>query len=285
MPDLPQDLRQQLRTAHGRRLEQLVDDYGARLGLPEVRQLLLNPFVTAEALELLANDRRLMAERRVRSAVAGHRRTPPQVALRFVSSLFWRELLEIVVDVRVSAAVRRSAEHYLVQRLPRLTVGEKVSLARRAVGRIARELSLDPTLRILKALLGNPRLVEQDLMPLLTSARSSPRALETVAASERWGHRYEVRRALCGNPQTPARNAVGLLPTLRREDLEPLANQEELGWLVRHRAKQILEEWPADAYRQRVQDIVLADDVRIELDATPRPGDAELRDAIDSAPS
>lgn len=285
MSDLPQDLKQQLRTAHGSWLAELVEGHGHRLGLPEVRQILLNPYVTSEVLDLLAANRRLMAERAVRAAVTGHHRTPPPVALRFVSSLFWRELLEIVVDVRVSAAVRRAAENYLVQRLPRLTVGEKVALARRVVGRVARELSTDPTLRILRALLANPRITEQELMPLLTSSAAQPRALEMVAESERWGTRYEVRLALCRNPQTPSRNVVRLLPTLQRDDLESVAEKEEHGWVVRHRARQILDEWPPDVYRRRVEVIARSDDVRIELDASPHPGDAALRDAIDSATS
>lgn len=285
MSDLPQDLKQQLRSAQGSRLEELVEGYGHRLGLSDVRQLLLNPFVTADVLESLAANRRLMAERTVRAAVTSHHRTPPPVALRFVSSLFWRELLEIVVDVRVSAAVRRAAENYLVQRLTRLTVGEKVALARRAVGRVARELVVDPTLRILDALLANPRLTEQELMPLLTSSRAQPRALEKVAESERWGNRYEVRLALCRNPRTPSRNVVELLPTLQRDDLQAVAEKEEHGWVVRHRARQILEEWPADGYRRRVRELARRDDVRIELDASPQPGDEALRDAIDSATS
>ena len=285
MSDLPQDLKQQLRTAQGSRLEELLEGHGHQLGLPEVRQLLLNPFATADVLEALAANRRLMAERTLRAAVTGHHRTPPSVALRFVSSLFWRELLEISVDVRVSAAVRRAAENYLVQRLTRLTVGEKLALARRATGRVARELSVDPSLRILDALLENPRITDQELMPLLTSSRSKPRALEKVATNERWGARYEVRLALCRNSQSPSRNVVGLLPTLQREDLEGVAEKEELAWVVRHRAREILDEWPRDGYRQRVREMAREDDVRTELDASPRPGDAALRDAIDSASS
>ena len=92
MSDLPQDLKQQLRTAHGGRLEELVEGFGPRLGLPEVRQLLLNPFVTANVLEALAANRRLMAERTLRAAVTGHHRTPPPVALRFMKDDLERAL-------------------------------------------------------------------------------------------------------------------------------------------------------------------------------------------------
>lgn len=293
MSDLPQDLKQQLRTAQGSRLEELMAHFGHRLGLGEVRQLLLNPFVTADVLESLATNRRLMSERTLRAAVTGHHKTPPPLALRFVSSLFWRELLEIVVDARVTAAVRRAAETYLVQRLPRLTVGEKVALARRVVGRVAREMAVgagaEPTLRILDALLTNPRITEQELMPLLTSPRATPRALGRVAETERWGTRYEVRLALCRNPKTPSRNILELLPRLLREDLEAVAEMDEHGWVVRHRARLILDEWPADGYRRRVREIAEAEDVRFELDASARPGDAALcgvpDDAIDSASS
>ena len=64
-----------------------------------------------------------------------------------------------------------------------------------------------------------------------------------------------------------------------------VAEKEELAWVVRHRAREILDEWPRDGYRQRVREMAREDDVRTELDASPRPGDAALRDAIDSASS
>lgn len=293
VPALPSDLRHQLRTAGRRRLRQLVEEYGRFLEIGDVRQALMNPFVEAEVLEELAANRKLTSDRSVKAALARHHRTPPRIAMRFVSGLFWRELLEITLDVRIGAAVRRLAENYLVQRLPRLSIGEKVALARRAVGRVASVLVVEPSLSILDALLANPRLTEQELMPLLTSRRSQPRALHEVARSERWGTRYEVRLALCRHPGTPSRDVVRLLPGLQREDLEAVATIEEHGWLVRHRAQQILDEWPFDRFRGRAGRIARQDEQPIELDAET-PDDPErlaelatdaLQDAIDSSRS
>lgn len=265
-PALPPDLRHQLRTSGRRRLHRLVAEYGRFLEIADVRQVLMNPFVDAEVLEELAANRKLTSDRSVKAALARHHRTPPQVAMRFVSGLFWRELLEITVDVRIGAAVRRLAENYLVQRLSRLSVGEKMALARRAVGRVASALVMEPSLSVLDALLGNPRITDQELMPLLTSQRAQTRALHRVAQSERWGTRYEVRLALCRHPRTPSRDIVRLLPGLQREDLEAVATIEEHGWLVRHRAQQILDEWPLDRFRTRVGRIARRDQQPIELD-------------------
>lgn len=268
----PPGLAARLRRVSSRRLLSLVDDHGRDLGLREVRQVLLNPYVTGEVIEALAMNRKLTSEPGVRSAVARHPRTPRAVAMRFVPHLFWRELLELSVDTRIRSPVRRQAERYLVQRAERLTTGEKTALARRATESVAESLVTDPSLRVLDALLANPRMTENALMPLLTSKHAAPRALEAVARDPRWGRRYEVRLALARNPKAPSREILRFLPLLQRDDLEAVAELEDQAWVVTHRAREILEEWPADRFRSRARRIAAEEDSRIRIDAV----DSEL---------
>lgn len=174
--------------------------------------------------------------------LARNSRTPEAVAMRLLPGLFWRDLLEITLDVRVSPGVRAAAEGHLVKRLPRLAVGEKITIARRAGHGALAVLRHDPSLRVLAALLENPRLIEAVLLPLVTSEAASPQQLALVAGNPRWGSGYEIRRALARNPQTLSSTALTLLPTLRRSDLETIAVSERLSWLVRHQARELLGE-------------------------------------------
>ena len=218
----------------------LVDEWGQHLGLREVRQILLNPHVTPAVIEALACNRRLMGIYEVKAAVAGHPRTPEHLAMRLLPQIRWRQLMGISRDTRIRAPVRRVAEKYLGQRLPRLTVGEKVSLARLATPEVAAVLAHDPSQKVLRAVLENPRLSEAALLPMLTSHRATPHHLERVARHERWGPRYDVRVALCRNPKTPFRVIFELLPSLRAAELAIVAGCEEHAQIVKSRAEDLL---------------------------------------------
>ena len=244
-PPLPNDLPVRLRRASAPELKVLLRDYGRFFTLPQVRQLLLNPFVDAEILQELATIRTLVALHPVRVAICKHPRTPEPVAMRWIPDLFWRELLEVTVDVRIRGSVRTVAERYLLERLPRLTEGEKVALARRATASTAKQLARKADRRVLMALLDNPRTTEAALMPLLTDDEASPKALAEVAAHGRWMTRYEIVLALCLNPQTPFRQVFELLPRLTRQDLKSVCGQAKHSSVVVHEAEKVLAGRPA----------------------------------------
>ncbi len=241
------DFRARLGRASTRELLAFLGDRTDALTAGDARRVLRNPFATAEVIEELVGVRRLLAIYDVRSAIARHRRTPESVALRFISGLFWRDLLEIAVDVRISPAVRRVAEKYLVQRLGRLATGEKIAIARRATPQVLAHLRADPSLHVVKALLENPRLTEPTLLPMVASEATLPRVLDLVAKTPRWGTRYEIRVALSRNTRSPFRVIFDILPTLRRQDLQVVAHREEHSSIVRQRARDLLEDRPKRA--------------------------------------
>lgn len=126
--------------------------------------------------------------------------------------------------------------------IPRPTepVGYRISQARRPVAPLIERLLFDPDPRVVRTVLGNPRLTEAEVMKLAASRRSRPEALEAIAQDDRWIVRYPVKLALAINPTTPARVILTLLPYLMRQDLKELAaraTREE----VRSRAAALLE--------------------------------------------
>lgn len=224
----------------GRRLHDLVERHGAQLSAAQVRRILRNPFVTAELIDHLAALRPQHGSAAIRRAIARHPRTAATTALRFVADLLWRDLVEIGVDVRLPAAVRRAADKYLIQRLPRLATGERLAVARRAGAPILAHLRRDPQPPVIAALLENPRLTVATLLPLAADPRCRPQVIDTVARCARWARRYEIRLALCLNPQTLFRAAFELLPGLRRDDLARVAETAALSSVVRRRAGGLL---------------------------------------------
>lgn len=233
-------LAHKMRRVSSKELRSLVSERTKDLTSQEMRQALLNPHLTEEIIEELLLARHLLSIYEIRRSLARHRRTAETTAIRFVASLFWRDLLEITLDVRIRPTVRRQAENYIIQRLPRLTVGDKTTLARRATGPVAAHLRNDPNQRVITALLENARLTEDILAPLAAES-TSPRILDLLAANPRWGRRGEIRKALAKNGATPFRATLAILPTLTRADLVEIAADAVHSVVIRNRAAEVLE--------------------------------------------
>ena len=132
-----------LREADADELTKLLQEHLKEIDVPEVRQLLRNPFLGQQGIELLLEERRLLAFSEVKLALVCHPRTPEVRARRLVPTLFWRDLLQISGDGRVPPKVRRSADLQLRDRLQGLAVGERMSIARRASPVLIQQLRMD----------------------------------------------------------------------------------------------------------------------------------------------
>jgi hypothetical protein len=234
---LPNDLARLLREGNESELDRLLAERLEEIAPAEVRQLFRNPFLTGEQIDRLLSSNRLLSAYEVRMEAARHPRTPQLAALRFIPGLYWADLVRIGLDMRLHPVVRRAAETRLVERLPALSVGEKMAIARSAAPGVLATLRNDPTPRVIAALLENPRLTEGLLLPLLASEGASPSVLGVVAGSPKWSVRYPVRLALCQNTRTPLDRVLLLLPLLKRGDLCSVAANPHLRLPVRRRAQ------------------------------------------------
>jgi hypothetical protein len=235
--DAEGELVRRLREAGPEELAALVEQRLPEIDVAAARQLLRNPFVTREMIAALLTRPALLKAYELRRDLAACPQTPQAAALRFVSGLFWRDLMAIGVDVQVAPPLRRAADRQLVARLPGMAVGEKIAIARRSGPGVLTALRLDPSPRVIAALLESPRLTEGLLVPMVHRETTPPEVLRTVAESRRWGVRYEIRRALSRNPRTPVATALMLLPHLRRQDLAAVSSDPRLALPVRRRAR------------------------------------------------
>lgn len=236
------ELGRQLREAGGAELEALVRERLAEIGPPEACLALRNPFADSGLIEALVGVTALLRAYDFRREVALHPRTPELIALRLVPGLYWLDLVRLGLDVRIRPLVRRAADLRLTERLPILSVGERIALARQAGTAVLAQVRRDPTPRVIAAMLENPRLTEGILLPLLAGDEASAPVLTLVAANPRFGSRYPVKLAVAKNPRTPAAVATGLLPGLRKNDLGAIGADSRLAWPVRQRARLLLGE-------------------------------------------
>ena len=104
-----------------------------------------------------------------------------------------------------------------------LTLGERKSLARRPDRTILEKLLADPHPDVIRGVLRNPRLTEDDLLRVATKRPGRPEILREIARSETWSQRPRVRLAIVLNPSAPLDVAVPLAGLLLRHELKLVA--------------------------------------------------------------
>ena len=125
-----------------------------------------------------------------------------------------------------------------------LTLGERKSLARRSSRFALDRLLRDPHPDVIRNVLVNPRLTEDDVVRLAARRPAFSDVLTEIARHADWSQRARVRRALVQNPFTPADVAVPLVRLLIRPELVEVMSAPAVPAIVRAAAKELLERRP-----------------------------------------
>jgi hypothetical protein len=104
-----------------------------------------------------------------------------------------------------------------------LTLGERKALARRPDRDTMQRLLADPHPDVIRRLLGNPRVLEDDVVRLTARRPGRSDILTEIARSTTWVHRPRVRMALVMNPATPLDISARIVGLLLRPELEQVA--------------------------------------------------------------
>jgi len=174
-----------------------------------------------EVLEQLAKNAKVLKSRKVKIALASHPHTPRHVSVPLARQFYIFDLMKLALSPRVPADVRVAVDDVLISRLKTVTVGERLTLARRASGRVAAALLLDiermdgkimsrktiagkmnnaeavvRQTRVMQTALENPRLTEALVINSVLRPAASAALVHAVARHEKWSPRREVRVAL-----------------------------------------------------------------------------------------
>jgi hypothetical protein len=185
----------------------------------EALAVLGNPYVTPRMCQAIAVTRHLAGFHAVRLRLVQTRATPLTHSIKLVHYLSWTDLLRLSVDVTIPAQVRRAIDTQLLLRLDTVSLGERISAAKRCSAALIKVFLFEPDAKVFAALLINPRLREEDLLLMARSERSSVEKLQLLASDRKWSFRYAIRRALVMNPSTPRFAAASQLRFLSRRDL------------------------------------------------------------------
>lgn len=146
--------------------------------------------------------------------------------------------MQVTLTPAVPADIKRVAEDQIMNRLESLSTGERMSLARRASGRVAAALLHDADSRVLTAALDNSRLVENSVVKALMKHGAPEFLFVSVSEHQKWSHRREIHIALLQSEKTPWERAKKLAESFSREFLCEILPEAR---------KRILEETPPRA--------------------------------------
>jgi hypothetical protein len=185
--------------------------------------LLKRADLPAEVLEQVSKNANALKLRKVKVALVCHPHTPRHVSVPLARQFYTFDLMKVALSPTVPADVKVAADDTLIARLKTVTIGERLSLARLASGRIAGALLLDGEARVMQTALENARLTEAFVIQSVLRPEASPALVHAVSQHTKWSFRREVRIALLRTQHLSLARALefscGTPPPLLREVL------------------------------------------------------------------
>ena len=168
-------------------------------------------------------------------AVVGHPKTPRHVSVPAVRQLYTFDLMNVALSPVVPADVKMAAEEALIVKMEAISQGERLTLARRASGRVAAALLADAEERIVRAALENGRLTEALVAAAVARADVPAHTVRAVCEHPKWSLRQEVRLALLRSEKTPVSKAVEFARALPGGLLRELLSESRMAVEVKER--------------------------------------------------
>jgi len=184
--------------------------------------------MSSDAVEQIARNVGLMKSRKVRLALAAHPKTPRRIALRVIRELYTFEMMKFALTPLAPADLKRVADELLLSRLASITLGERISLARRSSALVAAALLLDKEKPVWQTALENPRLTEAAIVKALQRTSGVPAFVEAVSHHAKWSVLPDIRIALLRNAYTPLARALEFARRLSPAQLRDVLHTSRL---------------------------------------------------------
>jgi hypothetical protein len=158
--------------------------------------LLARPDLPGDVIEQLAKNRSALKLRKVKIALACHAHTPRHLSVPLIRQFYTFDLMKVALSPVVPADLKLSADQILIARLKTITLGERLTLARRSSGRTAGALLLDREARIMRVALENARLTEAQVVQAILAPEAGASLVHAVSQHAKWSCRRDVQLAL-----------------------------------------------------------------------------------------
>lgn len=100
----------------------------------------------------------------------------------------------------------------------------------------------DPSPKVIRVLLENRRLTEEDVLVIANRKNLPGDILKSIARDKRWTETYAIRLALARNPRSPLSVSLPLAYHLRLFDLEEITRSHFIPLAFRHKVEMMITE-------------------------------------------
>jgi hypothetical protein len=100
----------------------------------------------------------------------------------------------------------------------------------------------DPSPRVVRALLENRKLREEDVLIIANRKNITPDVLDAIAKNGKWSESYPIRLALAKNPKTPLSVSLSTVRFLRLFDIAEMTRNPHIPLVFRHKVEAIVIE-------------------------------------------
>lgn len=166
--------------------------------------------------------------RKIKIALVKNPNTPGSVVLSLLPHLYLFELLDVCFLPGVTPDQKLAAERTIIQRLPEIELGNKITLARRATADVVAAILKEGAPQVIDACLSNPRLREIAILQFLNGSTPRAETISAIARHSKWQGRPNIRHAILKNRKTPLVWFTLFLPKFRNEELRRLLASRRL---------------------------------------------------------
>lgn len=220
-------------------LQALLDNQG--ITEQEVLILAQRRDVSQEFLRRLAADKRFQESYQVKRAVVFNPKTPASVSLKLLAQIFLFDQMTLLLVVGIPQEVKTAAEEQICRKLQQISLGEKLTLARRTNSeRILAYLLDDSSSEVVSAVLNNPFLKEATVCRVLRKSQLRPHTVEMIAGHAKWSCRKDVRYALLRTPHLSTGRALQFLKVMSKQELRDLSQDQNVSASIRTYIKRLL---------------------------------------------
>jgi len=121
-----------------------------------------------------------------------------------------------------------------------MSVPQKVRLALMGDAAARKMLIRDPKKTVAQSVLGSPRLTTKEIAGYAHDKALDGELIRKIANNREWTKNYTVIHGLVQNPKCPPNKTMVFIKSLRRKDLQILANKRDVPGPVRRTAKNML---------------------------------------------
>ncbi len=121
-----------------------------------------------------------------------------------------------------------------------MSVPQKVRLALMGDAAARKMLIRDPKKTVSQAVLGSPRITYKEIAVYAHDKSLDGELIRKIANNREWTKNYAVIHSLVQNPKCPPNKTMSFIKSLRRKDLQILANLRDVPGPVRRTAKNML---------------------------------------------